>query len=61
MVVIEVERLKDWIGKLQDRTIEQHVKSTVRNSPMKASLDKQQFGPWALVTGASSGTGKEFT
>jgi uncharacterized protein len=24
-------------------------------------LDKQQFGPWALVTGASSGIGKEFT
>ncbi len=28
---------------------------------MKASLDKGQFGPWALVTGASSGIGKEFT
>jgi uncharacterized protein len=28
---------------------------------MKAALDKQQFGPWALVTGASSGIGKEFT
>src|SRR5258708_32449279 len=27
---------------------------------MKASLDKQQFGPWALVTGASSGIGPEF-
>src|SRR6266403_4719985 len=27
---------------------------------MKASLDKGQFGPWALVTGASSGIGKEF-
>src|SRR5713226_9681865 len=27
---------------------------------MKASLDKQQFGPWALVTGASSGIGAEF-
>jgi short-subunit dehydrogenase len=27
---------------------------------MKAALDKQQFGPWALVTGASSGIGKEF-
>src|SRR6202162_2589095 len=26
---------------------------------MKALLDKQQFGPWALVTGASSGMGKE--
>ena len=27
---------------------------------MKALLDKQQFGPWALVTGASSGIGTEF-
>src|SRR6266566_7315129 len=24
------------------------------------NLDKKQFGPWALVTGASSGIGKEF-
>jgi uncharacterized protein len=27
---------------------------------MKKSIDKHQFGPWALVTGASSGIGKEF-
>src|SRR5437868_4290000 len=27
---------------------------------MEAALDKGQFGPWALVTGASSGIGKEF-
>jgi short-subunit dehydrogenase len=27
---------------------------------MKALLDKQRFGPWALVTGASSGIGAEF-
>lgn len=27
---------------------------------MKAALDKRQFGPWALVTGASSGIGREF-
>src|SRR5271168_2718608 len=27
---------------------------------MRASLDKKRFGPWALVTGASSGIGKEF-
>jgi short-subunit dehydrogenase len=27
----------------------------------KAALDKEQFGPWALVTGASSGIGEEFT
>src|SRR6266853_300436 len=24
------------------------------------ALDKKRFGPWALVTGASSGIGKEF-
>src|SRR5260370_7833659 len=27
---------------------------------MKIALDKKRFGPWALVTGASSGIGKEF-
>src|SRR6202163_2902868 len=27
---------------------------------MKAVLDRERFGPWALVTGASSGIGKEF-
>jgi len=27
---------------------------------MKTQIDKTQFGPWALVTGASSGIGKEF-
>lgn len=27
---------------------------------MTAHLDKEQFGPWALVTGASSGIGREF-
>jgi short-subunit dehydrogenase len=27
---------------------------------MTTSLDKKRFGPWALVTGASSGIGKEF-
>jgi short-subunit dehydrogenase len=27
---------------------------------MRAVLDKERFGPWALVTGASSGIGKEF-
>jgi short-subunit dehydrogenase len=27
---------------------------------MKTGLGKQQFGQWALVTGASSGIGKEF-
>ena len=27
---------------------------------MSVALDKNRFGPWALVTGASSGIGKEF-
>jgi short-subunit dehydrogenase len=27
---------------------------------MTVALDKKRFGPWALVTGASSGMGKEF-
>jgi len=27
---------------------------------MRATLDKTKFGPWALVTGASSGIGEEF-
>src|ERR1700747_98407 len=27
---------------------------------MRAALDKKRFGPWALVTGSSSGIGKEF-
>src|SRR5712672_2594389 len=27
---------------------------------MRAALDKKRFGPWALVTGASSGIGREF-
>ena len=27
---------------------------------MEARIDRQQFGPWALVTGASSGIGREF-
>ena len=27
---------------------------------MKATIDRERFGPWALITGASSGIGKEF-
>src|SRR6267378_5463886 len=27
---------------------------------MQKALNKKQFGPWALITGASSGIGKEF-
>jgi hypothetical protein len=41
-------------------TIERQVQSIERNSTMKAALYKGRFGPWALVTGASSGIGKEF-
>src|SRR6202011_4928107 len=39
----------------------QALKSQEENTLMKAALDKRQFGPWALVTGASSGIGKQFT
>jgi short-subunit dehydrogenase len=28
---------------------------------MRATIDRERFGPWALITGASSGIGKEFT
>src|SRR6202008_3668217 len=31
-----------------------------RSKKMSAALDKKRFGPWAVVTGASSGIGKEF-
>src|ERR1700674_5496419 len=31
-----------------------------QSKKMRAALDKKRFGPWALVTGASSGIGKEF-
>src|ERR1700719_3976024 len=27
---------------------------------MKTQIDKKRFGPWALITGVSSGSGKEF-
>jgi hypothetical protein len=27
---------------------------------MKVNIGKDQFGPWALITGASSGIGQEF-
>src|SRR5713101_7009706 len=35
-------------------------KQAERSKKMRAALDKERFGPWALVTGASSGIGKEF-
>jgi short-subunit dehydrogenase len=28
---------------------------------MTVTIDRERFGPWALITGASSGIGKEFT
>jgi short-subunit dehydrogenase len=31
-----------------------------RKEPLVKQLDKDVYGPWALVTGASSGTGEEF-
>src|SRR5882724_541432 len=27
---------------------------------MKTQIEKKRFGPWALITGASSGIGREF-
>src|SRR5712671_7761875 len=27
---------------------------------MRARIDRERFGPWAVITGASSGIGKEF-
>jgi len=27
---------------------------------MRVQIDKRRFGPWAVITGASSGIGKEF-
>src|SRR5258708_39538402 len=35
-------------------------KQAERSKKMRAALDKKRFGPWALVTGASSGIGTEF-
>src|SRR6266851_1434844 len=35
-------------------------KQAERSNKVRAALDKERFGPWALVTGASSGIGKEF-
>src|SRR5882757_9002630 len=39
---------------------QQPPKQAERSKKMRAALDKERFGPWALVTGASSGIGKEF-
>src|SRR5439155_18689975 len=45
---------------MKSRSNFNHARIVKRNSTMKVALDKGQFGPWALVTGASSGIGKEF-
>src|SRR5260370_32201638 len=34
--------------------------SSEGTNTMKTALVRRQFGPWALVTGASSGIGREF-
>src|SRR6266436_9133366 len=39
---------------------QQSPKQAERSEKMNVALDKRRFGPWALVTGASSGIGKEF-
>src|SRR5258707_9931083 len=35
-------------------------KQAERSKKMRVALDRKRFGPWALVTGASSGIGTEF-
>src|SRR5216684_3808133 len=39
---------------------QQGPKQAERSKKMRVALDKKRFGPWALITGASSGIGKEF-
>src|ERR1700726_845939 len=43
-----------------DTTNTKSPKQAERSETMTVPLDKKRFGPWALVTGASSGIGKEF-
>src|SRR6202166_3481281 len=45
---------------IYDATNTTSPKQAERSKKMRAALDKKRFGPWALVTGASSGIGKEF-
>src|SRR3977135_132770 len=45
---------------MYDRMTQQAPKQAERSKKMRVALDKKRFGPWALVTGASSGIGKEF-
>src|SRR6266436_2507809 len=45
----------------QDRSTKALISIIEGGSLVKQLLDKHRFGPWALVTGASSGIGKELT
>src|SRR5258705_13591691 len=45
---------------IYDTTNTTSPKQAERSTKMRVALDKKRFGPWALVTGASSGIGKEF-
>src|ERR1700681_4834544 len=45
---------------IYDTTNTTSPKQAERSKKMRAALAKERFGPWALVTGASSGIGKEF-
>src|SRR5258706_16283873 len=45
---------------IYDTTNTANPKQAERSKKMTVALDKKRFGPWALVTGASSGIGKEF-
>src|SRR5258705_3584256 len=45
---------------IYDTTNTTSPKQAERSKKMSTALDKERFGPWALVTGASSGIGKEF-
>src|SRR5258706_8283410 len=45
---------------IYDTTNTTSPKQAERSEKMTVALDKKRFGPWALVTGASSGIGKEF-
>jgi hypothetical protein len=45
-----------WCGRRGRSGLE----SQEENTHMKTQIDKERFGPWALVTGASSGIGREY-
>jgi short chain dehydrogenase len=49
-------RWRRWCGRCGKAGLE----SEKENVHMKTQIDKKRFGPWALVTGASSGIGREF-